>query len=158
MLRAPSMRVMSATFCALVFTATLPAQANRRDDKPDDTRWLFAVRGTPMAVADFLKRYQDSYDSGYPLRAACDFPMRVDSSNLLFVCDATRDVLDQVSSIYNLSVHSLDLGISTITTGCSTVHCRTNPGAGCSYYSGPYCTTPGCYHTGYYCAGLHSCI
>jgi hypothetical protein len=152
--------------CAFVIVS-FPAQAggkgtHRRDKDDDQTRVLFQLEGTDDAVADFLKRYKDSYEDGYPLRVSCDFPKTLPaptagSHRLVFVCDPTDDVVDQVSYIYNQSVHSLSLATSTV-TDCSNTHCHTNKTAGCNYYSGPFCTTPGCYHTGYYCAGVHSCI
>ncbi len=163
MLTGLNIRTMFLVFCALA-TASFPAQAagpqpHRRDKEDDTTRWLFAIRGTNTSVAAFLALYKDAYDLGYPLRAACDFPMTVDANNLLWVCDPTPDVIAQISDIWNRAPHSLDLAVSTVTSDTcgSPKKCHTD-GAGCSYYSGPYCTIPGCYHTGYYCAGLHSCL
>jgi hypothetical protein len=169
MLKRMNSRWIQLALCVLIVTSA-PTHAkrdhHRRDQSDDHGRWLYSVRGTTEAVAYFLQLYKAAYDANqWPLRVACDFPTTVNATTLLFVCDVGEtETQDQINAIFNVasskypaqSPAQLEMAI-TAASSCTGRRCAANPTAGCSYYQGPGCLTPGCYHTNYYCVGQHSC-
>jgi hypothetical protein len=180
MLRSLNIRTLVVAFCALFITSLSAHAAGKfKHDKEDDSkRTMYGVQGSTWAVEYFLTLYTDTYDSGYALRVACDFPRRVPPDQrvdpklpqLLFACDPddlsepnlNQRVSIQIAQMYNVIVSAggqLNYGITPVTAMVTATirHCIFDNSTSCSYYSGPYCYSPGYYHTNYYCAGTHAC-